>query len=94
MSNYPEHDKLAQVRELSQTCGEFFEWLTEKYTLAQWVQTGTRAGQAMHDLQPVRRSVNNLLADFFGIDEEVLEEEKRRMLDDLRQLKNPAEGSK
>ena len=32
--SYPEHEKLAKVVGLSQTCGEFLDWVRERYALA------------------------------------------------------------
>lgn len=37
MSDYPEHDKLEKIKDQSQACGEFLEWLGEKdIFLARW----------------------------------------------------------
>ncbi len=30
MSDYPEHEKLSAVRDKSQVCGEFYDWLASK----------------------------------------------------------------
>jgi hypothetical protein len=35
-SRYPEHEKLSKVKDASQKCGEFLDWLRERYTLAQY----------------------------------------------------------
>lgn len=74
--SYPEHEKLRAVADQSQACGEFFEWLTERYTLAQWAGEKT--------LYPASVNIRKLLAEFFQIDEERLEDEKLAMLAALR----------
>jgi hypothetical protein len=68
MAQYPEHEKLQEIRDQSQKCGEFLEWLEE---------------QGYVEIT-ARKSLTSLLAEFFEIDEEKLEREKRRMLDRLR----------
>ena len=99
MSTYPEHDKLKKVSDKSQACGEFLEWLLgpQRYQLGQyhehtddcWLpddnQTAARrvCGMSAQTLYPVALNVRKLLAEFFEIDEEKLEAEKRAMLDEL-----------
>ena len=74
---YPEHEKLHAVREQSQAIGEFLEWVnTEKG----WM-LGVYEGERMY---PASYSINALLAEFFGIDPDLLEREKRAMLESLR----------
>lgn len=73
---YPEHDKMADVHDKSQAIGEFVDWLSERgYVLA------TVQGARLVEGRPRTES---LLAKFFGIDLEVVEQEKRAMLDQLR----------
>ena len=75
---YPEHDKLRAVKDRSQACGEFLEFLGEKgLILAEYPEDGER-------LVPAQYRAPALLAEFFDIDEDKLEEEKRKMLDTLR----------
>lgn len=101
MSTYPEHEKLAKVKDKSQACGEFLEWLLgpQRYQLGQyhehvddcWLpgesQTGRRrvCGMGAQTLYPTPVVVRKLLAEFFEIDEERLDREKCAMLDELRQ---------
>lgn len=83
MSKYPEHDRMAEVRERSQVIGEFLDFIpyrlceinNESWSFPQWV--------------PVGRSVNAILADYFGIDLNRVEQEKRAMLADLRAAAHP-----
>lgn len=87
---YPEHEKLKAVKEQSQTCGNFLEWLQEQgILLAQYhVHTDRcfRAGcdVSSGELYPVSASITKLLAQYFEIDEDTLEQEKRQMLEELQ----------
>ena len=69
------------MRDKSQAIGEFLEWLNEQdLHLARYDHRGVK-------LEPVPWEIQNRLADFFGIDLNVLEDEKRTMLDEQRKLK-------
>lgn len=68
---YPEHEKLRLVSEKSQACGEFLDWLIERG----WEPR--EGGSA---------NVRKLLAEFFEIDQELLEREKEHMLEGCRLL--------
>lgn len=79
MAIYPQHEKLQMVRQHSQTCGEFLEWLRgEGIVLAHY--PNPESGQ----LWEYRESTDNLLARFFGIDLVALESEKRVILAGIR----------
>lgn len=71
---YPEHDKLRAVKDRSQACYEFIEWLWEekRITLAEVDNTGElwRASYAMQAL----------LAEHFDTNLETLEQEKRAII--------------
>lgn len=74
-SEYPEHDKLMAVKDESQAIGEFIESvnglrLCEVDDRGRW--------------WPTSRAINKILADHFGIDLDVLEDEKRAMLETQR----------
>jgi hypothetical protein len=97
-SPYPEHDKLHGIKDRSQVLGELLD--TSDYVLAEYVHVMVDdddqilfvkcdnegcIGQGHQDvLVPVRKNVTQLLAEFFQIDLNVLEDEKRAMLDELR----------
>jgi hypothetical protein len=66
---YPECEKLSAARPKSQVIGEFLEWLASE--------------KEIHLDQSVR--LEDLLAEFFGIDQNKLEKERRMMLDNLRE---------
>jgi hypothetical protein len=75
---YPEHEKLHKVAEQSQVIGEFLEWLSDqKYTLAKWSKDG-------YELMPTHPDIQKLLAKYFKIDLNKIEEEKQTMLYTLR----------
>jgi hypothetical protein len=80
---YPEHEKLKGLGGANQIVGDFIEWLAERrIELAEWNPSGTYC-------MPIHRSRDDLLAEFFEIDRDKLEAEKRAMLASLRE---PADG--
>jgi hypothetical protein len=73
---WPEHEKLKAISEFSQKVHDFLEWCSEKgWELAQW------EGDRMFPIRPGR---DKILADFFEIDMDKIEAEKRAMLDLMR----------
>lgn len=76
---YPEHDKLHKVKDRSQACGEFLDWLREEKHVLLHVYD-----KSLDMYYPLLQSNEKLLAEFFDIDMDVLEQEKRMMLDMLR----------
>lgn len=78
---YPELERMNAISKESQTCGEFLVWLREekKFTLC---QTVTSSNWAYH---PVHVDMTKLLAEFFRIDLNKVEEERRVILDSIRQ---------
>jgi len=77
-TKYQEHEKLSKVSKESQAIGEFLDWLqTEKgYTVGEY--------NKFDELRPVRFNIQDILAEFYSIDLNKLEAEKRAMLDLLR----------
>jgi hypothetical protein len=75
---YPEHQKLKAIRLKSQAIGEFLEWLSSEHdiTLAAYDEDD--------NLRVTLKPKQILLAQFFEIDQDVLEREKRHMLEQLR----------
>lgn len=81
MTDYPEHEKLAAINEQSQSIGEFIDWLAfEKDVILGKQDPDSFTGR----MYPAREPIGNLLAEFFEIDQEALEAEKRAMLIDIR----------
>lgn len=94
----PELDKMGLVQDKSQAIGEFLEWLqnTKGYTLAEYRHVNVDGEDIDDDeyeesrrqyedrLFPVRRQIEQLLAEYFEIDLDKVEAEKRTILDALR----------
>lgn len=76
MSDYPEHDKLEAVKVESQAIGEFLDF--GPYVLCEPDPNQEGRYRACH------KSIGRILADWFGVDADELEREKRRMLEVLR----------
>lgn len=82
---YPEHEKLSKILQHSNIIGEFVEWLQEdkKIYLASYERrfldqnTVSRSGHLSVTDTPIR----DLLAEFFDIDLNKIEEEKQMMLE-------------
>lgn len=77
-SKYPEHEKLAKVKNESQVIGGFLEWLDNEEGVSLCRFEGV-------EIVIEHTSVEALLAKYFEIDLKVIEREKRAMLDELRQ---------
>ncbi len=94
----PELDKLHAVKDASQACGEFVEWLyIEKHIVLATPHRHTRFCREGEDergplncdahggeLVGVSVGINTLLAEFFEIDLDKVEAEKRALLDQIR----------
>ena len=75
--------KLIAVKDKSQTIGEFLEWLQEEdYVLSFWVERGQRP-HTWYELSPLGKSVEQLLAEYFEIDLDKVEHERRVLLEKL-----------
>lgn len=87
LSKYPEHDKLQKVQVESQAIGEFHDWMNEQgYNICEL--------EGEHDrFIPIHRRIDDLMAEFFGIDRDKVEEEKRQMLDEMRNRADEALGN-
>lgn len=77
---YPEHEKMKPIAEQSQAIGEFLDWMSGKgFHLLKWHEFD----DGTHDYITAP-SVVKLLAEFFDIDLDKIEREKRAMLDYMR----------
>lgn len=79
MSDYPEHDKMRVIAKQSQTIGEFLAWAQNEKGWAL-----CHLDQNEQEYMPVYKSITVLLAEYFEIDLNRVEDEKRQMLDELR----------
>lgn len=98
MNTYPEHDKVRVVQDRSQAIGEFLEWLGSKgvslatyhehtdacYDESDWKNRYPQCGYGESQLQAEYKSIEARLAEYFDIDQDRLESEKRAMLDLIR----------
>ena len=90
----PELDKMREVHEQSQTIGEFLD--TSEYVLARWVDCSREFHEGAdisygrcpedHHLVEVHQTIEEVLAEYFGIDLEKVEAERQAILDVLRAL--------
>lgn len=82
---YPEHEKLALIKDQSQAIGEFIEWLRDQGV--HFVTYGGTDGD-----YPImwRTDITGILADFFDIDQDKIELEKRAMLGSMRAANDAA----
>ena len=72
---YPECTKLHAVRERSQVCGEFITWLRDELN----IELCEQIDEYPHYRRTLR-SLESLFAEFFKIDLDKVEQEKRAML--------------
>lgn len=80
---YPEHQKLKAVKDESQALGEFLDWLKQKeITLCQY-------SRADLEYLPVIQRTDQVLADYFEIDLDKIEQEKQTMVKALHALAEP-----
>lgn len=94
MSDYPEHEKLAKIKDQSQACGDFLEWLqAEKGFVLCHNEHHDEDGYDEDENEdqegeylPAPVSKVRLLAEFFEIDLDKLEDEKQAMLEEQRKL--------
>ncbi len=77
-TRYPECGKMAAVKDQSQAIGEFLDWFINEKK----VELGIRNHNGF--LIQFHPSYERLLAEYFDIDLDKAEEEKRQMLDKLR----------
>ncbi len=82
---YPEHEKLDAIKNLSQAINDFLDWAAEEEDLV-LCEPGdlTQYGEPSAYRLPTFISHKTLLARHFDIDLDRLEAEKRAMLDAIR----------
>lgn len=77
-NQYPEHEKLSAIRDKTQICGEFLEWLREEKEARLCVVN------EYDEYIPLYTRVEDLLAEFFEIDLNILQKEKDKMYKELQ----------
>lgn len=90
---YSELEKVAQTWSKAQIIGEFLEWLEEEksYFIC---EPGARScdGQDIGGFNPVIKSTDDWIAEFFGIDMNKVEKERRQLLKEHREFVREYEG--
>lgn len=87
-SAYPEHEKMAAVRGRSEPAGELLEWLfSQGVSLMIWKETKEPVGggvvRRFEGFVSYSSNIQQILADWLGIDLDKIEREKRAMLASL-----------
>jgi hypothetical protein len=78
--NYPECEKLSAIKDQSQIVGEFLDWLQNEKNVVLCDPTESWD----HPYVPISKGSNRLLAEYFKIDLDKIEEEKLAMLEEFR----------
>lgn len=82
--NVSEHDRLRVIKDQSQACGDFISWLEHKgYILCMAITPDEESDYQEYVPAPI--NLVKLLAEFFDIDLERLEDERRALLASLRE---------
>lgn len=76
MTEYPEHEKMHAVKEQSQAIGAFLD----DPNTGQLCEFNDEMGEFL----PTHKTIERTLADYFDIDLDKIEAEKRDMLDKMR----------
>lgn len=89
-----EIEKLQAVQGESQRIGEFLDWLQgeRKLVIAQWQKRNLDPSDDWDELVPAGMTINGLLAEFFEIDLDKIEEEKLALLNELRRANAEAKS--
>ncbi len=77
---YPEHERLREVQRETQAICEFMEWLDRHKAI--------ELRQRLTDY-PVMEKMRELVAEFYEIDLKEIENEKDRMVGELRRMNEP-----
>lgn len=83
MAEYPEHKKLLAIKDESQAIGELLEMGLPSMGIH---LCEVHKGLTTDRWFPTHRSIQSILAEWFGIDQNKIEAEKRQMLDELRTM--------
>lgn len=75
---YPEHEKLRKISQISQLQGDFLDWLLNEkgYELVETNELDVS--------KPVQASIRELLAEYHGIDLTKLDDEKDKIYQELK----------
>lgn len=85
----PELDKQSQIIDSGDTAvvQDFLDWLTSRgYVIAEWAETHQTLTEPVETLQPLYSGPEQLMADYFEIDLDKIDAERRSLLDYLRSI--------
>ena len=83
MKTYPEHEKLQKIADKSQEVGGFIDWLQSEKGVVFCIEEQKNHGV---ELRPFHISIEKSLAEYFEIDLEKIQTEKKEILDDIQEL--------
>ena len=79
----PEAEKLVKVSEKMQEVGEFMEWLGQRgIFLYEWQ---AKLGSTPEGFKPIEQPIERLIAEFYDIDMNKVEDERRALIDWMRE---------
>ena len=82
--SYPEHEKLMAIADKSRAIGQFIDWCQdEKELVLVNIDYDNVDGGITYSSRP---PIRDLLAEYFEIDQQKIEAEKRAMLEALRSM--------
>lgn len=81
---FPEHEKIEALHGRNNLIGNFIEWLKETHTIAEWIDNEDENAFEDRILVPSMIRTDELIAKYFEIDLNKLENEKTAMLDSIR----------
>ena len=83
----PECEKLLAVSEKSNEIGEFLDWMFREtdYVLAKWCEEECEDGQDYYRVHLSDGMINDILAEFFHIDLDKVEQERKALLEWVRE---------
>ena len=82
--NCPECEKMAAVQEKSRELTNFVDWLRDDQGYAICEEKTYDDTYPKEQWYPLRKSFEQLFADYFGIDLKKVEEERRALLEEIR----------
>ena len=82
-------DKIHEVREQSQTIGEFLGWLSSEDNRICLCEPVKIPGHFDEVYAPIHETINSLLYRYFGIDYNAAEQERMNLLKQIREMDIP-----
>ena len=82
MISTPELDRIAKVHDQSEIIGQFLEWLQDAshYAIGEWISERN----VQDSFVPAHPDINRLLAEYYDIDLDKVDQERKQILDEIR----------